>query len=45
MYNKKVMEYAWRDYKIKKKHKGYETWAFSNSLYWAHKYTKALYKQ
>jgi hypothetical protein len=42
MYNRNVMQHAWRDYKIKKKHKGYETWTFKQSLYWAHKFVKKL---
>ena len=45
MYRKEVMEWAWRDYKIKKKHRGYEDWKFSQSLYWAHKYMTALGKR
>jgi len=36
------MQRAWYDFKIKKQHKGYEGWTFSNSLYYAHKYINAL---
>jgi hypothetical protein len=43
-YNKRVMQRAWRDYKIKKNTKCYEEWTFSESLYWAHKTIKALCK-
>ena len=43
-YNKSVMQRAWKDYKIKKAHKGYEEWTFAESLYWAHRTIKALRK-
>lgn len=43
-YNKSVMQRAWKDYKIKKAHKGYEKWAFAESLYWAHRAIKAINK-
>tara|TARA_R110002049_G_scaffold51216_1_gene145016 strand:+ start:298 stop:516 length:219 start_codon:yes stop_codon:yes gene_type:complete len=41
-YKKSVMQQAWRDYKIKKSHKGYEEWTFANSLHWAHRHISAL---
>lgn len=40
MDKQKVFENAWRDFKIKKKHKGYENWTFGQSLYYAHKRSK-----
>ena len=43
-YNKSVMQRAWKNYKIKKAHKGYEEWTFAESLYWAHRTIKALRK-
>ena len=43
-YNKNVMKRAWQDYKIKKAHKGYEKWTFSESLHYAHRTIKALRK-
>ena len=41
-YKKSVMERAWQDFKVKKRHKGYDDWTFTNSLYWAHKHISAL---
>ena len=43
-YNKSVMKRAWQDYKVKKSHKNYEEWTFSESLYWSHRTTKSLRK-
>lgn len=43
-YNKSVMQRAWQDYKVKKAHKGYEKWTFSESLHYAHRTIKALRK-
>jgi hypothetical protein len=43
-YNKSVMQRAWKDYKIKKVHKGYEDWTFAESLHHAHRTIKALRK-
>ena len=43
-YQKSVMQRAWRDYNIKKSHKGYEKWNFAQSLYYAHKTIKAIKK-
>jgi len=42
MYKQRVLQSAWRDFKIKKKHTGYENWTFAESLFWAHKHVKAL---
>lgn len=42
LYKRKVLLRAWQDFKIKKSHRGYENWTFSNSLYWAHKHIKKL---
>jgi len=39
------MKQAWRDYKIKKAHVGFENWKFSDSLYWSHRHTKQLISQ
>jgi hypothetical protein len=41
-YQKSVMQRAWKDYKFKKSHKGYEEWKFSQSLYHTHKIIKAI---
>jgi len=41
-YKKSVMQQAWKDYKIKKAHKGYEEWTFAKSLHWAHRHISAL---
>ena len=43
-YNKRVMQRAWRGYKVKKAHKGYEKWTFADSLHYAHKTIQALSK-
>ena len=43
-YNKSVMERAWKDYKLKKAHKGYKEWTFAESLHYAHRTIKALRK-
>lgn len=42
MTNSKVMLRAWQDFKIKKAHKGYENWTFSDSLKHAHKLRNIL---
>ena len=41
-YRKSVMKEAWNNYKVKKRHIGYENWTFADSLFWAHKYISAL---
>jgi hypothetical protein len=42
-YNKGIVFYnAWRDFKIKKRHKCYENNTFAESLYWAHKCHKSF---
>lgn len=42
MYKQRVFQRAWHDFKVKKKHRGYEDWTFSKSLYWAHILIKQL---
>jgi hypothetical protein len=44
MYNQRVFIRAWEDFKVKKRHKGYEEWTFSESLYWAHRHIKSVMK-
>lgn len=44
MYKQRVFARAWQDFKVKKTHKGYEDWTFSQSLYWSHKHIKTLIK-
>lgn len=44
MYHQRVFTRAWYDFKVKKRHTGYESWTFSQSLYWAHRHIKELMK-
>lgn len=43
-YKECVMKRAWKDFKVKKQHKGFEDHTFASSLYWAHRHISALKK-